>query len=146
MGTGALIIDSSICVATITGLPARRHSRTARRWMPGTFSAGNSTPKSPRATITASDLSTMASSASTADGFSSLVMMPARPRVSARASSRSSGRCTNESASHSTPSSSANSRSRRSFSVNADNGSTTSGTLTPFRSDNAPPTTTSVSA
>ena len=45
VGTGELIIDSSICVATITGLPARRQARTMRRWIAGTFSAGSSTPE-----------------------------------------------------------------------------------------------------
>src|SRR3954449_12618291 len=45
VGTGALTIDSSICVATITGLPSLRHSRTMRFWIAGTCSAGISTPR-----------------------------------------------------------------------------------------------------
>ena len=32
VGVGTLIMDSSICVATILGLPAKRHARTIRRW------------------------------------------------------------------------------------------------------------------
>ena len=54
VGTGLVIIDSSICVATTTGLPARRAARVICFWMPGTFSSGISTPRSPRATIRAS--------------------------------------------------------------------------------------------
>ena len=54
VGTGLVIIDSSICVATTTGLPARRAARVICFWMPGTFSSGISTPRSPRATISAS--------------------------------------------------------------------------------------------
>ena len=37
VGTGLEIIDSSICVATTTGLPARRAARVSCFWMPGTF-------------------------------------------------------------------------------------------------------------
>src|SRR5262249_40216660 len=54
VGTGLLIIDSSIWVATTTGLPARRAARVSCFWMPGTFSSGSSTPRSPRATISQS--------------------------------------------------------------------------------------------
>src|ERR1700681_1863557 len=53
VGTGAVIIDSSICVATTTGLPARRAARVICFWMPGSFSSGISTPRSPRACIRA---------------------------------------------------------------------------------------------
>ena len=55
VGTGLVIIDSSICVATTTGLPARRAARVICFWIPGTFSSGISTPRSPRATISASE-------------------------------------------------------------------------------------------
>ena len=139
-------MDSSICVATITGLPKRRALRMMRFWMPGTRSAGNSTPRSPRATITASDNATISSRRSMAEGFSSLETMEARSPISARASDTSSGRCTKDSAIQSAPSSSARARSRRSFSVSAVMGSTTPGTFTPLRSDSLPPTITLVSA
>ena len=56
VGTGELIIDSSIWVATTTGLPARRAARVICFWMPGTFSSGISTPRSPRATMSASEI------------------------------------------------------------------------------------------
>src|SRR3954447_6280455 len=48
-------MDSSIWVATITGLPALRQARSTWRWIVGTFWGGISTPRSPRATITAAD-------------------------------------------------------------------------------------------
>ena len=54
VGTGVVIIDSSICVATTTGLPRRRARRVIVFCRPGTCSSGISTPRSPRATITAS--------------------------------------------------------------------------------------------
>ena len=146
VGTGLSIIDSSICVATTTGLPRRRQLRMMRFWMPGTRSAGSSTPRSPRATITASDTTTISSSRSTVAGFSSLDMISARLPMISRASSTSSGRCTKLSATQSAPSSSARSRSRRSLAVSAVMGSTTPGTLTPLRSDRRPPTATRVSA
>src|SRR5438128_977584 len=92
-------------------------ARIMRVLMGGTCSPGSSTPRSPRATITPSESATIASSDSTAAGFSSFAMIAARPLMSERASSRSCGRCTNESASQSTPSSSPNARSLRSFSV-----------------------------
>ena len=54
VGTGEMIIDSSICVATTTGLPVARPMRVICFCTPGTFSSGISTPRSPRATISAS--------------------------------------------------------------------------------------------
>ncbi len=69
VGTGAEIIDSSIWVATTTGLPARRQARISCFWMPGTASSGISTPRSPRATISASDSSMISSMRSIACGF-----------------------------------------------------------------------------
>ncbi len=44
---------SSICVATTTGRPCCRAARTMRFCASGTSSGGSSTPRSPRATITA---------------------------------------------------------------------------------------------
>ncbi len=92
----------------------------------------------------ASDTATMASSASSAAGFSSFDRTAARLPMISRACVTSSGRCTNDSATQSAPISSAKSRSRKSFSVSAGIGSTTSGTLTPLRSDSTPPVTTRV--
>ncbi len=118
--------------------------RRMRFCSPGTRSGGSSTPRSPRATMMASDASTIASRRSSAAGFSSLASKPARSPINARASCKSSGRCTKDSATQSTPSCSAKSRSRLSFSVSAGIGNTASGTLTPLRSDSAPPLTTRV--
>ena len=54
VGTGDSIIDSSICVATMTGFPADRLEPTAFLWMMGSSSKAHSIPKSPLATINAS--------------------------------------------------------------------------------------------
>ena len=144
VGTGLLIIDSSICVATTTGLPARRAARVIDFWMPGTRSSGISTPRSPRATISASVMSRISSSRVTACGFSILAITAARPRVIFLASAMSSGRWMKESAIQSTSASSAASRSERSFCASAENGIVVSGRLTPLRSDRLPPTSTRV--
>ncbi len=79
VGTGAVIIDSSIWVATTTGLPKRRAIRTMLFCTPGTRSSGISTPRSPRATISASATSRISSSRVTACGFSILASTDARP-------------------------------------------------------------------
>ena len=144
VGTGLVIMDSSICVATTTGLPARLADRVICFCSPGTFSSGISTPRSPRATITASARSRISPSRYTACGFSILAITAARPRVIFFASAMSSGRWMKESATQSMPVSSAASRSERSFSVSAENGTVVSGRLTPLRSDNLPPTSTRV--
>ena len=54
VGRGLFIIDSSICVAVTTGFPACWHLRMTIFCKAGTSSAGTSTPKSPRATMTPS--------------------------------------------------------------------------------------------
>ena len=110
-----------------------------RREMLGTSSGGSSTPRSPRATMMASDSSTMSSSRSTAEGFSSFVTRLARPPIASRSRSRSRGRWTNDAATHSTPSSSPSARSLRSLSVSGEMGSTASGMLTPLWFEISPP-------
>ena len=70
VGLGALIIDSSTWVATITGLALRRHISVARFCTIGTCSRGSSTPRSPRATMMPSKASTISARFSTACGFS----------------------------------------------------------------------------
>ena len=72
VGRGALIIDSSIWVATMTGRAFSRVSSMARFWTIGTCSRGSSTPRSPRATMMPSKASTISSRRSTACGFSIL--------------------------------------------------------------------------
>ena len=107
VGVGEMIIDSSICVATTTGLPSWRAAATIRFCSGGTPSGGSSTPRSPRATITASASSMISSSRSIAAGFSILASSAALSPISARASATSSGRWTNDKAIQSAPCSSA---------------------------------------
>jgi len=59
VGRGAAIIDCSIWVAVITGLPHARARATIRFCHSGTSAGGISTPRSPRATMTASALATI---------------------------------------------------------------------------------------
>ncbi len=129
----------------MTGLPAARDAWTMRFWASGTSSGGSSTPRSPRATMTASDRRIISSRLSRACGFSSFESTQARPWMISRASITSSGRWTNDRPIYSTPRSSAKAMSSRSFFVRAGMGRTTSGTLTPLRSLRRPPLTTMVS-
>ena len=62
VGTGVVIIDSSICVATTTGLPSLRAMRMIVFCKPGTRSTGISTPRSPRATMMPSETAMISSS------------------------------------------------------------------------------------
>ena len=66
VGRGAEIIDSSICVATMTGRALSLARSIARFCTIGTCSSGNSTPRSPRATIRPSKASSTSGSACTA--------------------------------------------------------------------------------
>ena len=70
VGSGLVTIDTSICVAVITGRPARLAARMMRFCVAGTRSIGISTPRSPRATMIASAAATIASSRSSACCFS----------------------------------------------------------------------------
>ena len=104
-----------------------------------------STPRSPRATITASDSARISSRFSTASAFSilaiTLALDPARS-IRSRRSRTSAGERTNERATKSTSSSSATSRSATSFGVSDGIGSGTPGRLTPLCDLTGPPTTT----
>ena len=103
VGTGEVIMLSSICVATTTGLPAARDLLTICFCSPGTFSTGSSTPRSPRATISPSEWAMTLSRSVMAAGFSILDISQAAWPTSWRASFTSSPRCTNDSATQSTP-------------------------------------------
>ena len=70
VGSGRVIIDSSICVAVIAGFPCSSAQRMIRFWTSGTAAGPISTPRSPRATMTASEALTIASSSSSASAFS----------------------------------------------------------------------------
>ena len=69
------IIDSNICVAVITGLARMFASRITRFWTTGICSMGISTPRSPRAIIMPSAVSTISSIESSARERSTLAMM-----------------------------------------------------------------------
>ena len=71
VGRGDRIIDSSICVATITGL-SETLAALSSRFCTRISSIGSSTPRSPRATITASATSRICSKPSTAGRVSIL--------------------------------------------------------------------------
>ena len=72
VGLGFLIIESSICVAVITGFPALLHFLIIIFCMKGTSSAGTSTPKSPLATMIPSLNSKISSKLSTPSWLSIL--------------------------------------------------------------------------
>ena len=135
VGSAECTIDSSICVAVITGFP-----RSSAFWMirfctSGTSAGPISTPRSPRATITASVSASTSSRTSTASAFSILAITCAcEPACSIRArrSRTSAGERTNESATKSTPVSSAHSRSTVSLRVSEGIGIGTPGRLTPL--------------
>ncbi len=101
MGSGWCIIDSSIWVAVITVHPLSRAERMMSFCSSGTSGAPISTPRSPRATITASDTWTIASRSSIASAFSILAITRAvDPAAATRShsSATSSARRTNDSA------------------------------------------------
>ena len=64
VGSAWWIMDSSIWVAVIAGFPCSSAQRMIRFWTSGTAAGPISTPRSPRATITASEALTIASSSS----------------------------------------------------------------------------------
>ena len=87
VGSGLVTIDTSICVAVITGQPARFAARMTRFCVAGTRSIGISTPRSPRATMIASADATIASRRSSACCFS--IFATSGRSVSSRAMARS---------------------------------------------------------
>mmetsp|Transcript_19641 Transcript_19641/g.67663 ORF Transcript_19641/g.67663 Transcript_19641/m.67663 type:complete len:216 (+) Transcript_19641:1292-1939(+) len=152
VGDGESIMLSSICVATMTGLPCARHSSMISFWTMGTSSAAISTPKSPRATMMPSDAARISSKLSTPSWFSIFEMTSG---LGPRAVSSSSAdpcasaswhrsRCamhdrtlaadrTKDAAMKSAPFLTAHSRSDLSLSVRAGRSRTLPGRLTPLR-------------
>ena len=109
----------------------------------GTSAVPISTPRSPRATMTASDSARISSRAAIASAFSILAITCAvepRASISVRSARTSEAERTNESATKSTSSSIANSRSSRSLRVIDGIGSGTPGRLTPLWEETTPPT------
>ena len=74
VGNGDRVIDSSIWVAVITGLPDMLQNRMISFWINGTRRAGTWIPRSPRATITASALATIPARWSSATAVSIFAM------------------------------------------------------------------------
>mmetsp|Transcript_8267 Transcript_8267/g.22812 ORF Transcript_8267/g.22812 Transcript_8267/m.22812 type:complete len:219 (+) Transcript_8267:600-1256(+) len=105
VGRGALIMDSNICVAVITGLPFMLHLPMIIFWAKKTFSGGISMPKSPRATMMASLASMISSMFFKPSSFSIfemiLMLRPRGPSVS-RISLMSPALCTKDAAMKST--------------------------------------------
>ncbi len=96
VGSGAWIIDSSICVAVTTGLPISTQWRMICFCRCGTSSSGQSIPRSPRATITASAAAAISTSSRIAAAVSILTRIRARPPTTARSASTSAARRGNE--------------------------------------------------
>lgn len=147
VGRALSIIESSIWVATMTGLALRLASFTARFWTIGTCSRGISTPRSPRATMMPSKAATMSSMFSTACGFSTLAMTGRRRPSSSmmRCTSRMSRPLrTKERATTSKPARSAQRRSSSSFFDRAGTDTATPGRLRPLWSETMPPSITRV--
>ncbi|KYC62777.1 hypothetical protein B4099_2653 [Heyndrickxia coagulans] len=136
VGRGLRCIESSICVAVITGLPSVLHFLIISFCTSGTASVGISTPRSPRATIKPSDTARISSILSTPSWFSILgKIFTCKASCSSRSwriSKTSDGRRTNEAAMKSMPCSSPNRISLTSFSVMPGRFTETPGTLTPF--------------
>ena len=82
VGREAVIIESNIWVATMTGLPARRQLLIACFCSSGTSSSGSSTPRSPWATMIPSKAEMMESRLATACGFSILASTGTRVPIS----------------------------------------------------------------
>ena len=146
VGRGFSIIDSSIWVAVITGLRQAAAWRITCFWMTGTFSGAISTPRSPRATMTPSATCRISSRWSIACGFSSFAITGTSLLCEAMirfTSVTSAAVRTNERATASTPWSSPNSRSLRSFGVRAGIDRATPGRLIPLCSPSMPPFNTS---
>mmetsp|Transcript_5733 Transcript_5733/g.18938 ORF Transcript_5733/g.18938 Transcript_5733/m.18938 type:complete len:272 (+) Transcript_5733:817-1632(+) len=102
VGNGFSHMDSSICVATITNLPAMLHLVIIIFCASATFSEGISIPRSPRATITPSVYLRISSKFSMPASFSILQMIctfcpPASSRIR-RMKRTSSPVCTNDAA------------------------------------------------
>ena len=134
VGRGAEIIDSSIWVATMTGLALSPARVMIRFWAIGTCSSGSSTPRSPRATMIPSNASTISSSVSTACGFSIFAISGSRTPVSSMiflGGSASAGPWTKDSAIMSARSRSAQRRSASSLLVSAGTLTWTPGRLSP---------------
>mmetsp|Transcript_29613 Transcript_29613/g.78418 ORF Transcript_29613/g.78418 Transcript_29613/m.78418 type:complete len:568 (-) Transcript_29613:199-1902(-) len=146
VGVGHEIMDSNICVATMTGLPYMCPAAIMSFCTKGTSSRFISTPRSPRATITPSDTCRIISRSFTAEGFSTfariLGLLPPASFTRARSSIMSSCFWTKDMAIQSTSALHAKRMSFLSLGVIGDMFRITSGVLTPFLPLSVPPTST----
>mmetsp|Transcript_5834 Transcript_5834/g.17231 ORF Transcript_5834/g.17231 Transcript_5834/m.17231 type:complete len:210 (-) Transcript_5834:401-1030(-) len=147
VGLGFFCMLSSICVATTTGLPASRHFATIVFCHVAISGSGTSTPRSPRATMTPSDRSTMssmfwsASSDSTLEttstrspsGYTAGCLATSRSTKARMASTPAPSR-TNDAATKSMPFSMPKATSASSLADRAGRSSAIVGRLTPLRS------------
>mmetsp|Transcript_105596 Transcript_105596/g.251698 ORF Transcript_105596/g.251698 Transcript_105596/m.251698 type:complete len:277 (-) Transcript_105596:630-1460(-) len=149
VGIGLEIMDSSICVATMTGFPRAWACVMMLFCTKGTSSGFISTPRSPLATMTPSQAFRMLSRSVTAEGFSIFArsLTSRKPSLStiSRSSSMSPLCCTKDMPIQSTPCLQANLMSSRSLGVIGDMGRITSGVFTPFLPPSFPGTVTSQS-
>mmetsp|Transcript_13569 Transcript_13569/g.42489 ORF Transcript_13569/g.42489 Transcript_13569/m.42489 type:complete len:294 (-) Transcript_13569:464-1345(-) len=145
VGRGLEVIDSSICVAQMIGLPARLHLAIIIFCATKTLCAGISMPRSPRATITPSVTARISSKLRMPSWFSILEMIltwrPLAPSASRTASTSEPLRM-KEAKIMSTSCSTPHLRSALSFSESAGKSTFTSGKLQPFRLPSAPELTT----
>ena len=145
VGSRLAVMDSSICVAVITGLPTRTAREMRSFWMMAICSTGISTPRSPRATMMPSLALRMSSRCLSASARSIFAMtkgcLPSA-FAAARTASMSAAVSTNDWLTASTPFASANSRQARSCSVNALIPRSMPERLSPFRERSSPPTAT----
>ena len=142
VGTECSIIDSIICVATMTGRPSNMHLLMMSFCTNGTSCLGISTPKSPRATMTASVMVRISSKSSKASGFSIFATIRAclpAASIRLRRSMMSLELRTKESPTQSTSFSKANAKSASSFSVMHGSEIAVEGKLIPFLGFNLPP-------
>ena len=137
---------SSICVATITGLPAARQARVSRFWIGGTEVHRQLDPE-----VAAGDHDAVRGLEDLGEGVDRRRLLDLgedrRPPVGELARLEDVARPLHEGERQPVDAElQANSRSLRSLGESAASGSTTSGTLTPLRLEISPPTTTSVRA
>ena len=139
VGRGFPTIDSSICVAVITGHPNWLAWRITRFWARGTSSNGSSTPRSPRATMMLSVPAMMPSRSSSAVALSIFETIRISGGISPRRSSTSRRCLTNDNPTKSARCSRAKSMSARSFGVTAAALTCTPGRFIPLWLRSSPP-------
>mmetsp|Transcript_1406 Transcript_1406/g.4254 ORF Transcript_1406/g.4254 Transcript_1406/m.4254 type:complete len:305 (+) Transcript_1406:1338-2252(+) len=153
VGRGLLVIDSSICVAQMQGLPATLHFAIIIFCARNTFSDGISMPRSPRATMTPSVAARISSKLRIPSWFSILEMIRIRlPTTGSAATRHARTSCTSdalrmkEANTMSTSLETAKARSSRSLADSAGRSTSTSGRLHPFLEPSSPELTTSHSS